>query len=68
MLDVWGIVSLNYEYFFLRTWREMRAEFNLNGGKQVGVSGETPTGPLTMEDCIGTVLLWLLILLIGIVG
>ena len=59
---------LNCPTLYYRTWREMRAEFNLNGGKQVDVSEKARIGPLTMEDCTGTFLLWLLILLIGIVG
>ena len=53
---------------FYRTWREMREEFNLNGGKQVEASGKATIQPLTMEDCAGIFGLWLVILLSGIVG
>lgn len=46
----------------------MKAEFNLNGGKQVDVSEKARIKPLTMEDCAGIFLLWLLVTLSGIVG
>ena len=63
-------LSIHIESLMLssRTWREMRTDFQLKGGEQVGVSDDTRNNPLSMEDCMGVFFLWLLILITGLVG
>ena len=65
-----GVLSIHIGSPMLsfRTWREMRADFQLKGGKQVKVSDDARAHPLSMEDCMGVFFLWLLILITGLVG
>ena len=65
-----GVLSIHIESVMLspRTWREMRTDFQLKGGEQVGESDDARIKPLSMEDCMGVFFLWLLILITGLVG